>query len=224
MDVSGKNNPRFGIAWTDAQRQRQSQISKDGRAKGVLKPIPPMIGKKNGRYGSNATTYKTIDGTPVYAKATDPRVLSGELVGISSGIKSPKIGISKKKCPNIKKFSFFILEHIDGTIVHLSALEYGQWMRDHKIKSCDLIKRMHSNTYFKNYKIVEHQINPHCNVKQPIKKPKYKNVILKTPDNELKSLTYVEYPKLLDQLKLNRNKLYNGLTVKGYSITEKIEW
>ncbi len=224
MDVSGSNNPRFGIPWTEEQRKRQSRISKEGHARGLLKPIPPMPGKKNGRYGSNTSTYKTIDGTVVYAKATDSRVLSGELVGISKGTKLPEMGVTKKKNPNIKKFEYFILEHKDGTIVNLSAFEYVQWMQEHKIETCKLIKRIDSGIYFKDYKIIDYKLNPNCTVKQPIKKPKYKTILLLTTVGEIKTLHHTEYPKMLDQLKLNRNKLYNGLTFNGYSIIEKIEW
>lgn len=177
-DVSGKLNPRYGVKWTPEQRLNQSEISKHGHKIGVLKPRPPMIGSANGRYGSKTSTFKTEDGTVVYTSKDDPRVVSGELVGISKGMKLPNMGLTKRKNPDIKKFLYFILEDEDKNIIELSSFEYVQWFTSMKLKTCDLIK--FPEKYHKGYRLKEYKINPECKVVQPIKKPKYKGITLKS--------------------------------------------
>ena len=101
-DVSGMNNPNYGNKnhLSPEQRHKSSIRAKENHANGICKAPGSFPGKANGRYGDHRTTFKDKNGNTVCTSSNDPRVISGELVGI--GTNPDKIIVTKlsPKFPN----------------------------------------------------------------------------------------------------------------------------
>jgi hypothetical protein len=105
-------------------------------------------GMKNGRYGDSRTTFKDKNGNNIFTSPQDPRVVSGDLIGI--GTNGNKISITKlsAKFPNCKKQTRGELyKHIYDCYIS-SKLKRTIFCKNHSLDY---------NTFLKIIKVVEEQ-------------------------------------------------------------------
>lgn len=155
MDVSGKNNPNYGNKWTDEQKIERGKITKSLWENGAFdNTIFGNVGEKNGRYKDGKMTYMDINGNYIFTSKHDIRVINGELKPIPVSV--AKINESKKKNPNLKKYSYIIVLTPNNITVRLEWNEYGDFIKLHKLSNFFQVKKV------KGFILIEAKINPLC--------------------------------------------------------------
>jgi len=154
MPVSGKDNPNYGNNWTKDQKNKASLKQKELRnlfPEKFYKLPPPPRKEKNPRWKDGKTTFRDKEGNTFFIPTNDPRVLSGELVGVGTDTK--KSNLTKSKNPNMKKFEFIIIKTPLNETIKLNWNEYSNYFKLHKLNNIISLKRV------KGYEILEVKLN-----------------------------------------------------------------